>query len=274
MNKIRIGHSPDPDDAFMFYGFASGQVTIAEHEIVHVLHDIQTLNELAAGSNPLEVTAMSLHAFFELEDRYEFLEVGTSVGRSYGPRLVAAVPMSLQELAGKRVALPGPRTTASLVALGLLPPFEAVHMDFTETMGAVRSGVVAAGVIIHEGQLTYAASGLSLVADLGERFAARHGGLPLPLGVNCIRTDLGSELKDAVATAYRRSIEIALDQRADAVAYSLQFSRGLAPHLADTFVGMYVNDDSLRFSTDMLTAIDVLRTQYFIPQMQPVEVET
>lgn len=273
MVKIRIGHSPDPDDAFMFYGFASGQVTIPEHEIVHVLHDIQTLNVLAAGADPLEVTAMSLHAFFELEDRYELLEVGTSVGRRYGPRVVATAPMRIGDLAGKRIALPGPKTTAALVARGLLPPFETVHMDFTEIMDAVRHGAVDAGVIIHEGQLTYADAGLCLVADLGECFAARHDGLPLPLGVNCIRANLGAALKDTVAVAYRRSVEIAMEQRADAVAYSLQYARGLAPELADTFVGMYVNKDSLGFSSDMLRAVEVLRTQYFMAEMQPVEVE-
>jgi len=259
MRSIRIGHSPDPDDAFMFYGFASEQVSVPGYTIDHVLHDIQTLNELAEGDDPLEVTAMSVHAYLELEERYDLLEVGTSVGRRYGPRLVTARPTHIEELAHGRIALPGPKTTAALVAEALLPAFEAVHLDFTEIMDAVRHGDVDAGIIIHEGQLTYRESGLHLVTDLGELFAERHGGLPLPLGVNCIRADLSRELKSVVARAYRRSVEIAMAQRVDAVNYSLQFGRGLSHELADVFVGMYVNEDSLGFCPDITEAIGVLR---------------
>jgi 1,4-dihydroxy-6-naphthoate synthase len=261
--KIRIGHSPDPDDAFMFYGFASGQVGIPGHEIVHVLEDIQGLNERAAGPDPLEVTAMSVHAFLELGARYHFLEVGTSVGRGYGPRLVAREEKPIDALAGARIALPGPKTTATLVARNLLPSFEEVHLDFTEIMDAVKDGTVDAGVIIHEGQLTYAEHGLALIADFGERFADRHGGLPLPLGVNCIRADLPHELRRDVADAYRRSVEIALGQRDDAVDYALQFGRGLERSLADRFVGMYVNEDSLSFHDELRRALHVLRTEYW-----------
>ena len=265
MNKIRIGHSPDPDDAFMFYGFASGQVEIPGHAIVHVLHDIQTLNELATGDDPLEVTAMSLHAFLDLDDRFEFLEVGTSVGRGYGPRLVAREARALDTFAGQRIALPGPKTTATLVARKLLPQFVEVHMDFSEIMGAVERGEVDAGVIIHEGQLTYADAGLALIADLGDLFGTAHGGLPLPLGVNCVRSDLDPTLKQRIAEAYRRSVEIAMAQREDAVRYSLEFGRGLPHALADTFVGMYVNEDSLAFSEDMREAVDILRNEYHKP---------
>lgn len=260
---IRIGHSPDPDDAFMFYGFASGQVTVPGHGIAHVLHDIQTLNEMAAGDDPLEVTAMSLHAFFGLEHRYEMLEVGTSVGRGYGPRLVAMHGMALEGLRGRRVALPGPKTTAALVARGLLPPFEEVHMDFTEVMDAVKRGDVAAGVIIHEGQLTYADEGFTLLADLGELFAAAHNGLPLPLGVNCVRRDLPAALKKTLADAYRRSVHMAMTQRGAAVDYALQFGRGLSKELADTFVGMYVNEDSLAFAADLRQAVEIIRARYY-----------
>ena len=259
---LRIGHSPDPDDAFMFYGFASGQVALPGYEIVHVLHDIQTLNEMAAGDDPLEVTAMSLHAWLGLRDRYDWLEVGTSVGRSYGPRVVAREKATLDELAGARIALPGPKTTATLVARGLLPEFEEVHLDFTEIMPAVRERRVDAGVIIHEGQLTYADEGLVLIADLGELFAKRHGGLPLPLGVNCVRSDLALALKRRVVDAYRRSVEIALEQRAAAVEYSLGFGRGLSRDLADFFVGMYVNEDSLGLRDDLRRAVAVIERDY------------
>jgi len=262
MTKIRIGHSPDPDDAFMFWGFASGQVEIPGHEIEHVLRDIQGLNELARGADPLEVTALSLHAFLGLERRYEWLEVGSSVGRGYGPRLVAPGPVALESLRGARVALPGPDTTATLAARGLLAPFREVHLAFTEIMDAVRQGRVDAGVLIHEGQLTYADEGLCLVADLGELFAKRHGGLPLPLGVNCARRDLAPALRREIASAYRRSVELALAQRDEAVDYALEFGRGLARDLADTFVGMYVNEDSLALRDDLREAVAVLREQY------------
>ena len=263
MKTIRIGHSPDPDDAFMFYGFASEQVTIPDHRIAHVLQDIQTLNELAMGSDPLEVTALSVHGYLHVQDRYELLEVGTSAGRNYGPRLIARKPMSLESLRGASVALPGPYTTATLVARTLLPGIREVHMDFTRIMDAVASGQVSAGVIIHEGQLTYADEGFTLLADFGEWFSARHGGLPLPLGVNCIRADLGPALKTAVASAYRRSVEIALKQRSAAVDYSLNFGRGLSKELADRFVGMYVNSDSLAFNDELRRAMNILRDEYW-----------
>lgn len=263
MNSIRIGHSPDPDDAFMFYGFESKQVAIEGHEIEHVLHDIQTLNEMAKGDDPMEVTAMSLHAFLELEERFEFLEVGTSVGRNYGPRLVALEDHPLDWFEGKRIALPGPKTTATMVSRKLFPPFEEVHSDFTEIMGQVQRGEIDAGVIIHEGQLTYADEGLKLIADLGVLFAEKHGGLPLPLGVNCVRKDLPKPLKKEIAEAYRKSVEIAMTQRKDAVEYSLQYGRGLSHELADTFVGMYVNEDSLSFNPEMREAVAILRSEYY-----------
>jgi len=262
---IRIGHSPDPDDAFMFYGFASGQVTLPGHKIEHLLLDIQGLNELAMGNDPPEVTAMSLHAYFDAEDRYALLEVGSSVGRGYGPRVVSTQPRSLESLRGKRIALPGTKTTATLVARRLLPHFVEIHMDFTEIMGAVKRGEVEAGVIIHEGQLTYHEQGLHLLADLGALFAERHDGLPLPLGVNCVRRDLPRPLREAIADAYRQSVRTAMTQRHDAVEYSLEFGRGLPHETADRFVGMYVNEDSLAFSDDTRRAIEVLRSDYLLP---------
>lgn len=262
MREIRIGHSPDPDDAFMFYGFASGRVAIPGCEIVHVLLDIQSLNELARGADPLEVTALSLHAWLGLRDRYAWLEVGTSVGRGYGPRLVAREEKPLAALAGARIALPGPLTTATLVARGLLPPFEEVHVDFTRIVDAVRAGEADAGVLIHEGQLTWAQQGLVLLADLGRLFAERHGGLPLPLGVNCVRQDLEPALRRSIADAYRRSVEVALAEREDAVEYALRFARGLPRELADEFVGMYVNEDSLGLADDLRRAVSVIEREY------------
>lgn len=259
---IRIGHSPDPDDAFMFFGFASGAVSIEGWAIEHVLKDIQTLNVMAAGPDALEVTAMSAHAYFGLEQRYELLPVGTSVGRGYGPRVVARRPMQLDELEGLTLALPGPLTTATLVARGLLPPFVEKHVAFTDIIDEVQSGRVDAGVLIHEGQLTYAAQGLHLVADLGEVFATRFGGLPLPLGVNCVRRDLGETLCQQIEAAYRRSVQVALTRTSEAVAYAMQYGRGLPASLTDQFVRMYVNEDSLAFSGDVLEALAQLRQMY------------
>lgn len=263
MNTIRIGHSPDPDDAFMFYGFASGQVTIRGHQIEHVMQDIQSLNETAIGDDPLEVTAMSLHAFLDMKGRYEMLEVGTSVGRNYGPRLIANRQLPLETLEGARVALPGPKTTATLVARKFLPGIQEVHMDFTEIMRSIRAGDVAAGVIIHEGQLTYANEGFTLLMDFGEEFGRRHHGLPLPLGVNCVRADLNQNLKMEIAKAYLQSVHIALTQRRAAVEYSMQFARGLSRSLADQFVGMYVNEDSLAFNEEIRHAAEILKEEYW-----------
>lgn len=263
MNTIRVGHSPDPDDAFMFYGFASGQATIPGYRIEHVMRDIQSLNETAIGDDPLEVTAMSLHAFLGIRGRYELLEVGTSVGRNYGPRLIANKPMPLEALDGARVALPGPKTTATLVARKLLPGIQEVHMDFTDIMRAVRAGEVTAGVIIHEGQLTYANEGFTLLMDFGEEFGRRHNGLPLPLGVNCVRADLDQDLKVIIAKAYLQSVRIALTQRRAAVDYSMQFARGLSRSLADQFVGMYVNQDSLAFNEEIRQAVAILKQEYW-----------
>lgn len=260
--KIRIGHSPDPDDAFMFFGFASGAVSIEGCTIEHVLRDIQTLNVLAAGPDALEVTAMSAHAYFGVEDRYALLPVGTSVGRRYGPRVVTRRPMLPEQLEGLRIALPGPLTTATLVARGLLPRFQEKHVAFTDIIDEVQSGRVDAGVLIHEGQLTFAEQGLYLVADLGEVFAQRFKGLPLPLGVNCVRRDLGDELCNRIEAAYRRSVEVALTRTPDAVAYAMQFGRGLPADLTDRFVRMYVNADSLAFSDDVVLALAQLRQMH------------
>jgi 1,4-dihydroxy-6-naphthoate synthase len=263
IKEIRIGHSPDPDDAFMYYGFATGQVTIDDYPLVNVLHDIQKLNEIANGDDPLEVTALSLHAFLELQDKYELLEVGTSVGRNYGPRLVALEPKKLSDFEGATIALPGPKTTATLVARGMFPRFNEVHIDFDKIIDAVKAKEVDAGLLIHEGQLTYKDHDLHLIADLGEMFAEKHHGLPLPLGVNCVRKNLPKELKQKCAKAYKDSVDIAMAQRDKAIDYSLDFGRGLDKSLADTFVGMYVNEDSLHFPDDIKQAIRILETEYW-----------
>lgn len=263
---IRIGHSPDPDDAFMYYGFAKGLVTIEGHSLENVLNDIQSLNETAHSDDPLEVTALSLHAFLELQDKYELLDVGFSVGRNYGPRLVATRPMSVEEIRGKKVALPGLKTSATLAARGLLPEFEEIHYDFDKIIDVVKSGEVDAGLLIHEGQLTYGDHGLFLIADMGVMFGEKHNGLPLPLGVNCVRKNLDSKLKKAVENAYRASVNISLENREAALAYSLNFGRGLDEKLADEFIGMYVNEDTLTLKDDLKQAMEIMRTEYWEKQ--------
>jgi 1,4-dihydroxy-6-naphthoate synthase len=244
----------------MFFGFATGQTTIPGCSIEHVLEDIETLNQRAAGADPLEVTAMSVHAFLHLGHRYSLLEVGSSVGRGYGPKVVATKPMSVSSLANKRIALPGPKTTTTLAARLLLPSFSEVFLPFTEIIDAVKDGEVDAGVLIHEGQLTYSDHGLALVCDLGQLFAESFGGLPLPLGVNCVRRDLPKVTQEQIATAYRHSVETALAQRADAVKYSLTYGRGAPAELLDRFVGMYVNADSLSLQAEVREAVEVLST--------------
>ncbi|KAA0232269.1 MAG: ABC transporter substrate-binding protein, partial [Armatimonadetes bacterium] len=189
-----------------------------------------------------------------LEDRYELLEVGTSVGRRYGPRLVARTQMRIEDLKGRHVALPGRRTTATLIARGLLPPFEEVHMDFTAIMDAVRDGEVDAGVIIHEGQLTYEQEGLVEIINMGKWWKERTG-LPLPLGVNVVRKDLGPELCREVSRCMRESIEAGLSNRKEALAYALQFARGLDESTSDEFVGMYVNDRTRDMGPEGIAAI-------------------
>jgi 1,4-dihydroxy-6-naphthoate synthase len=263
---IRIGHSPDPDDAFMYYGFAKGMVTIEGHELENVLDDIQSLNEKAHSNDPLEVTALSLHAFLELQDKYELLDVGFSVGRNYGPRLVATSPVKLEDLKGKKIALPGPKTSATLAARGLLPEFEEIHYDFDKIIDVVKAGEVDAGLLIHEGQLTYGDHGLHLIADLGVMFAEKHDGLPMPLGVNCVRKDLLPELKKEVEDAYRESVDISLKNREAALEYALDFGRGLDKKLADEFIGMYVNEDTLTLKDDLRQAMEIMRTEYWEKQ--------
>jgi len=239
---LRFGHSPDPDDAFMFFGLARGAVTIRDFKVEHVLHDIQTLNEMAM-SGAIEITAISAHAYPAVADRYWILRCGASMGIGYGPILVARPdgPGSLAALSGARVAIPGLLTTAYLVARLYLPRFEAVVHPFDDIPHAVADGEVDAGLVIHEGQITYGDQGLSKLGDLG---ALWHGdtGLPLPLGLDVVRKDLGSELAAEVSRGLAESIRYAFDHEDDAVAYALAYGRGLDTERARTFVKMYVNE--------------------------------
>jgi 1,4-dihydroxy-6-naphthoate synthase len=243
--RIAIAHSPDSDDAFMFYGLASGKVPTGDLEIEHVLSDIEWLNR-AAFEGRYEISAVSFHAYAHLTDRYILLPHGASMGDRYGPIVVsrAAVPSTLD---GVRVAIPGTLTTAFL-ALRLYRPDVAYDvMPFDQIQEAVLDGRAQAGLLIHEGQLTYADEGLRKVVDLGEWWADRTVGLPLPLGGNVIRRDLGEATIARLSRLLHDSIAYALEHREEAVAYAMQFGRGLDRAKTDRFVGMYVNELTLEY---------------------------
>jgi 1,4-dihydroxy-6-naphthoate synthase len=237
---IRVGHSPDSDDAFMFYALAEGLVDTGDLTYTHELQDIETLNRRALKGE-LEVTAVSIHAYAYLADQYALLPSGSSMGDRYGPRLVARQPGSLDDSAGQRIAVPGLLTTAYLALKLAVPNFEPVVTPFDQIEEAVKSGEVDFGLLIHEGQLTYADMGLSLIADLGEWWFNKTG-LPLPLGGNVVRKDLGPDLMSRISRHLSASIDYALSHRAGALDHAMKFARGLDRSMADTFVGMYVNE--------------------------------
>ena len=237
---IRLGHSPDPDDAFMFWGLASGRVDPRGFEFEHVLRDIQSLNEWALEGR-LEVTAISLHAYTLAQDRYVILPHGASMGAGYGPIVVAREPMSAEELRNVEIAVPGRMTTAFLtLRLFLGGEFPYREVAFDAIIDEVKAGAAAAGLLIHEGQLTYARHGLERVVDLGEWWLLETG-LPLPLGINVARRDLGEAVLHELSEVLADSIEAGLANRPQALRYAMRFGRGLDPALTDRFVGMYVN---------------------------------
>lgn len=242
---LRFGHSPDPDDAFMFYGFEAGGVRVevpggGRWKVEHVLEDIQSLNERAMRGE-LEITAVSAHAYPFVQDQYWVMRTGVSMGDGYGPLVVAREPMEWKDLKGARIAIPGLLTTAMLTLKLFLPEFRPVLIPFDQILEYVRKGGADAGVVIHEGQLTYDRSGLVRVADLG-RMWMDETGLPLPLGLDLVRKDLGHELASAASAALRQSITYAREHKEDAIAYALNYGRGLDAALGLRFVQMYVND--------------------------------
>lgn len=254
--KIVVAHSPDSDDAFMHYGLASGKVPHEGITFEHLLADIETLNR-AAFEGKYEVSAVSFHAYAHLAHKYLLLPHGSSMGDNYGPIVVARQdgPSSLE---GVTVAVPGLLTTAFL-ALQLYKPDVAYEvMPFDQIQDAVREGRAAAGLLIHEGQLTYGDEGLKKIVDLGEWWSAQTGGLPLPLGGNVIRRDLGPEMVRKVSRILHASIAYALEHRDEALDYALQFGRGLDRRKADRFVGMYVNELTLDYGERGRTALQRL----------------
>ena len=249
VSHIRVGHSPDPDDAFMFYALAKGRIDTGGYRFTHELVDIETLNRRALAGE-LELTALSFHAYAYLTDRYVLCSCGASMGDRYGPMVVARRGMTLGQLQSSAIAVPGLRTTAYLVLrLCLDVDFKYVVVPFDQILNAVTAGQyegqrVDAGLIIHEGQLTYADQRLALVVDLGQWWFD-HTGLPLPLGANGIRKDLGAEATRDVHRLLRESIAYGLEHREEALSYAMSFGRGLNRAKADQFVEMYVNNWTL-----------------------------
>jgi 1,4-dihydroxy-6-naphthoate synthase len=257
---LRLGHSPDPDDAFMFYGLAKNLIPTGRYHFEHVLQDIQTLNQRAMRGE-LEITAISIHAYPYVAKQYALTSCGSSMGDKYGPMVIATKPMQLSDLRGKTIAIPGELTTAFLtlqLCIGKSgQTFQHIIVPFDEISAYVRSGEADAGLIIHEGQLTYQRLGLHLIVDLGQWWHEQTGG-PLPLGGNCIRKDLGVTVMQEVTDILKKSIQFSLDHRAEAVQYSLAFGRDLDRNLADRFVGMYVNHWTLDYGPRGREAISLL----------------
>ena len=245
MTTIHVAHSPDSDDAFMFYALASGKIDTEGLTYVHQLQDIETLNHRAMRGE-LEVTAVSIHAYAYLSDKYALLPHGASMGDRYGPRLVARSPMTKADLRGTRIAIPGTLTSAYLAMRIFEPDFEPVVTPFDQIEDAVLQGQADVGLLIHEGQLTYADNGLHLIQDLGEWWYGETG-LPLPLGGNVVRKDLGDDLTRKISRHLHDSIAYGLEHRKAALDHSMQYARGLEREKADTFVGMYVNEWTLDY---------------------------
>ena len=280
--RIRLGHSPDPDDAFMFYGLAKGHVDTGPFEFEHILRDIQTLNDWA-GVGKLEVTAVSVHAYAYLQNKYAILSSGASMGASelanyvpdagftpfattptktgaHGPMLVAKKSFNLKDIAAKTIAIPGIRTSAFLALQLALGKINHQVMMFDEIPYAVEQDKVDAGLIIHEGQLTYKHQGLKCLLDLGQWFYDQNQ-LPLPLGCNVIRRDLGMDQMRQISSILKESILFSLKNRDEAVAYALEYGRGLDLDLADKFVGLYVNNWTVDYGPTGRKAIRSFFTQ-------------
>ncbi len=251
--EIKVAHSPDSDDAFMFYGLATNKVRVPGLKFTHTLCDIETLNRKAMEGY-YDVTAISFHAYPYIQDKYLLMPHGGSVGEGYGPMIVSPKRLSVDEVKHVRIAVPGTLTTAYLVLKLFAPEVETEVVAFDQIIPEVLAGKFDAGLIIHEGQLTYANSGLNRIVDMGKWWSELTG-LPLPLGGNAIKRDLGPELSALVSKAVRDSIQHALDHREQALEYAMQFARDLDTEMADKFVGMYVNERTLDYGDDGRAAV-------------------
>src|SRR5271155_3463346 len=251
--EIRLAHSPDSDDAFMFYALATGKVRLPGVKFEHVLSDIESLNQ-AAKKEVYDVTAISFYAYPFVADKYVLMDCGASFGEGYGPIVVAGHPIKKNDLAGRKIAIPGTLTTSYLALKLFEPNVEVVTMPFDKILGAVQAKEVEAGLLIHEGQLLFSQIGLHRVVDLGQWWQETTQ-LPLPLGANAIRRKIGKDLGLQVARVIRDSISYALDHREPALNYALQFARDMDPLLADKFIGMYVNRWTLDYGEEGRRAV-------------------
>ncbi|HEX5735546.1 MAG TPA: MqnA/MqnD/SBP family protein [Blastocatellia bacterium] len=269
--EITLGHSPDPDDAFMFYALATDSIQTDGLAFQHIIQDIETLNRRAMNAE-LDVTAISIHAYAYVLDRYALLTSGASMGDNYGPIVIAREPMSLDQLRSSTIAVPGLMTTAYLALRLCVGEVNTVVIPFDEIMNAVERGQADAGLLIHEGQLTYGARGFEKVVDLGEWWKAETG-LPLPLGGNAIKKSLGPEMIERVSRLLRESIEFGLAHRNEAVRHSMAYARGMQTDLTDRFVGMYVNDYTIDYGDRGRKAVELLLKRGYEAGILPGPVE-
>jgi 1,4-dihydroxy-6-naphthoate synthase len=254
---IRVGHSPDPDDAFMFYGLSSGKVKLDGIIIEHMLEDIQSLN-MRALKGELEVTAISAHAYPSVAEKYWIMATGASMGEGYGPVLISKKYRSLEELKGKKIATPGKLTTASLIFKIFTDGLQNVDIPFDQIMERVESGEFAAGVLIHEGQITYADQGFHKIIDFGELWKLQFGDLPLPLGLDIVRKDLGKELARTLSAGLKESIHYGYTHQHEAIPYALQYGRGIDRALGERFVKMYVSELTIDMGERGKTSLETL----------------
>src|ERR1700677_2006664 len=272
VHEISVAHSPDSDDAFMFYGLATNKVRVPGYKFNHILCDIETLNHKAMDEASYDVTAISFHAYPYLQDKYALMACGGSVGEGYGPMVVSSQRLSAEELRRVRIAVPGTLTTAYLALKLFSPEIGTTTVPFDRIIPEVLAGNFDAGLIIHEGQLTYSSSGLHRVLDLGAWWRETTG-LVLPLGGNAVRRSLGAESMRIVTKAVRDSIQHALDHREQALEYAMQFARDLDARLANRFVSMYVNDRTLDYGPDGREAIRKLLDLGFEHGIIPIKPE-
>jgi len=267
--KIRVAHSPDSDDAFMFYAINTKKIDTKGYEFIDILSDIETLNkEVLKGT--YEVSAISIHAFPYVADRYALLSSGASMGDNYGPMVVAKEEFPVNELKNKKIAVPGTLTSAFLALKLFEPDINYIVTPFDQIIDAVKEGKVDAGLIIHEGQLTYQDEGLKCIVDLGKWWYEKTGGLPLPLGGNVIRKDLGIEVMKEVSKILRESIKYSLAHRDEAVEYALKYARGMTKDKADKFIGMYVNDLTVDYGERGKKAIELFLKEAYEKKLVPI----
>lgn len=270
--EIKVAHSPDSDDAFMFYALATDKLDTGALQFTHVLKDIQTLNQVAMTTREYDVTAVSFHAYAYIADHYALLPHGASIGDGYGPIVVAREPFSASELKNKRIAVPGTLTSAYLALRLHTPEFEYAVVPFDEIIDEVAGGRYDAGLLIHEGQLTYHEQGLNKIVDLGQWWK-QETSLPLPMGGNVIKRELGAELQREVSSWLHRSIQYSMDHREDALRYAMQFARDMPVETADRFVEMWVNNSTLGYTDRDRQGVRLLLDEGFRKGIIPHQVQ-